>query len=1496
MLRMADSYHKLGKDDLASQWYKKAFTLDPHVDESYILKYISFLNTQGKQDELNHWISFYRDKINHSPGDGNQNLDKDSTVFILCDLASLNSAQSDAGPFLYNDKLIFSSDRAADGLGHYSLFSSVILAAGQLEKPIPFHSKINAGPNRSAITIASKTGTVFFTGKSQLPDGTNSMEVLYTNIPVSATDDVKINKLAFKKFDHSMGHPTVNSDGTLMIFAANSASHTRGFDLYRSEYNGKKWSTPVSLGTAINTHGDEMYPTLYNDSILYFASNGHNGLGGFDIYQVNLRHKTHHIEHLHAPLNSPGDDFGLVINSHGTEGYLTSTRPGGLGKEDLYKVYLLPARHHKHKRKVNSDGTHHEELSMYTSKGDEIKLVKNDKGNIKFDFTPGRKYNLVVEYDNYKTGTVKTTNNVTGLPKLNIYTFDIQKSSEGTHDKKNKSASIQNIHINPGDLVTFQLIPDLTHDAQADNGKIQFHQGETIISDRESIVFSYVAEGGPNIPEMEDSAPVPPDFNKLDTTSSVQPLLAKESQADPGKQNSREADKVVETSQARQKSIVSNESARLAHNAQTLNAAALKTPPMTEKSPMQTTVAAQKVTNVNNTPTQLSPAADHRSDSLIAKNAGSQSIPSKAGPANATKVVESTSTAQQNNLAEISSTPTPGSKPSDLAAQTNTVAKSSITKDFQQSPVANTIASQNSTVSTEEAVNKNAVEKTTNTAQQNKLAEISSTSTPGSRSSDFAAQTNTVEKSRATNDPGQSPATQAITQPNRSAERPGELTKAGVISENIAKKESPVASLPEASLIAANTKSEARSNEPVVAANSTAPDPLPSPPNSTNTIANQSPDSQSKLATAKPVNVNTEESTISNAQQNEFKSTSLAPADIKSSGIANQQNLAATKSVSKDALSSTSGNTETPKNQSIDTGKPEAGTPVNENATASMVSTSQPNTALPDSTPTAAKLVSQHPAENPVKTSTIPPGTFKADSDKRATDAIPTNPIVSRNNTAETSETTSSKSSAPGKNTDTEYNATTTSNILKTTQKSTAPEVSTKSVASNLSSVTTDNSTNNFQYRVQIAASRSALNQDNLKKIYDGNHDIRSFKEDGYFKYYIEETPSYPIAKRVLQESGVEEGFIVAYQGNTKVKLQEAIAHQKRQEALRTQSFTQHADSAVVTSAAAQKISTDEEKSSKSVTGLAQSQEERSAPDDLALTSHALRSDEEVAIKQKNASTDLSNKNTQRTLPQSDMSVQNQSSRVVQETAPVKQNETTNYGDSHQHLATHAVADNNFQYRLQIAATKSRLSSTRLKKIYGGPREIHVFEEEGLYKYYIQEGSNYYVVRQALRESNVEHAFISAYNKGEKLPLQDAIALQYKAPVINSELNKSDSLIKIVTVNFDLDEFTLLPEQMTRLRKSVIDELKDHPAYHAIVNGYTDIQGTEEYNIGLSQERAFFTEQLIVAEGIAADRIATQYFGESQVVKYCPHDEHCDESIHQVNRRVEILLLMRKKP
>lgn len=137
--------------------------------------------------------------------------------------------------------------------------------------------------------------------------------------------------------DYNYCHPTISSDGKTMIFASDKPGGYGKMDLYLITKEGKEWSEPYNLGANINGTKNDWFPFLFRDDLLFFASEKNNGLGGLDIYVSKFENNQwSEIELLPEPINGPLDDFGLIMKDDAQIGFLTSSRPGGRGNDDIY--------------------------------------------------------------------------------------------------------------------------------------------------------------------------------------------------------------------------------------------------------------------------------------------------------------------------------------------------------------------------------------------------------------------------------------------------------------------------------------------------------------------------------------------------------------------------------------------------------------------------------------------------------------------------------------------------------------------------------------------------------------------------------------------------------------------------------------------------------------------------------------------------------------------------------------------------------------------------------------------------------------------------------------------------------------------------------------------------------------------------------------------------------------------------------------------------------
>lgn len=144
----------------------------------------------------------------------------------------------------------------------------------------------------------------------------------------------------FNSLSYSYSDPTIDESGQVLYFTSDIHKDTSGKDIYKSVKINGQWTEPQKM-KEINTSGDEVSPYLHRNNELYFASNGHPGLGGLDIFKVLLKYDSvNEIQNIGYPLNSSYDDFSIALDSLGKGGYLTSNRDNGGYNDDIYKFEM----------------------------------------------------------------------------------------------------------------------------------------------------------------------------------------------------------------------------------------------------------------------------------------------------------------------------------------------------------------------------------------------------------------------------------------------------------------------------------------------------------------------------------------------------------------------------------------------------------------------------------------------------------------------------------------------------------------------------------------------------------------------------------------------------------------------------------------------------------------------------------------------------------------------------------------------------------------------------------------------------------------------------------------------------------------------------------------------------------------------------------------------------------------------------------------------------
>jgi len=319
----------------------------------------------------------------------NSHFYQDSATYKVDYLYSLNSRQSDFSPMYYKHGLVFVSAREegraikrvfmqnqtpfldlfmfadtavlrkdnimamkqASGAGGGSTFSTSekleAMATEENEKPLSkieqFSKTLNSKYHEGPVTFFKDYKKIIFTrnnynnGRSRTSsDGVNKLK-LYM-----ATENDKhwggVKELSFNSDDYSCGHPALSTDESKLYFVSDMPGGFGGTDIYVVDYRDGNWGSPVNLGREINTEGNEMFPYIDENGNMYFSSDGHEGLGGLDIFYVEMKEgiPLNDVKNLGTPINSEKDDFGLITNGARSNGYFSSNRRRGYGDDNLY--------------------------------------------------------------------------------------------------------------------------------------------------------------------------------------------------------------------------------------------------------------------------------------------------------------------------------------------------------------------------------------------------------------------------------------------------------------------------------------------------------------------------------------------------------------------------------------------------------------------------------------------------------------------------------------------------------------------------------------------------------------------------------------------------------------------------------------------------------------------------------------------------------------------------------------------------------------------------------------------------------------------------------------------------------------------------------------------------------------------------------------------------------------------------------------------------------
>jgi len=273
----------------------------------------------------------------------------------------INTSQSEFGAAFYSGALIFASDSASPsdkktygwtGHGYLNIMKSNPELDGNfwgnMSGPSEFNSKFDQEFHDGPAAFSFNEESIYFTrtfyGKTKREGifKTDLLKIYYADKTNDTWGEIKPFYLNSTKF--SVGHPCLSPDGLTLFFASDMPGGQGGTDIWKCEREGDKWGAVLKLDSTVNTKGNEMFPGIGKDGVLYFASDGHPGYGSLDIFKSQLI-KGHWSTpvNLHPPVNGPFDDFAFSYAPAAKNGFFSSNRPGGVGSDDIYAFRILEA-------------------------------------------------------------------------------------------------------------------------------------------------------------------------------------------------------------------------------------------------------------------------------------------------------------------------------------------------------------------------------------------------------------------------------------------------------------------------------------------------------------------------------------------------------------------------------------------------------------------------------------------------------------------------------------------------------------------------------------------------------------------------------------------------------------------------------------------------------------------------------------------------------------------------------------------------------------------------------------------------------------------------------------------------------------------------------------------------------------------------------------------------------------------------------------------------
>ena len=361
--RLADGYYFQAKYHLSVPYYEQYLRLESDPAPEYYYRYAQCLRAQGKytqaDQQMGRFMAVAEDDLRSEKFIQHRNYLEEialqSDRYVL-DTLAFNSEASDFAPASLDNMLVFASSKgrgspqvAIDRWSGGPFFDLYVIdtanAVNQEESGLKIKGLVNTQLHESTTAFSPDGRTMYFTTNNTVMNDPERDSTGVTRLCIKRArrddknrwgdvEDLSINSVAY-----STAHPALTPDGKTLFFVSDRPGGFGASDIWKVaiDKNGNP-GVPENLGNLINTPGRESYPFVNENRELFFAGDGHPGLGGLDVFvsRLNDLWEPADLYNIGAPVNSPADDFGYMEIRTNKKGYFASNREGGKGSDDIY--------------------------------------------------------------------------------------------------------------------------------------------------------------------------------------------------------------------------------------------------------------------------------------------------------------------------------------------------------------------------------------------------------------------------------------------------------------------------------------------------------------------------------------------------------------------------------------------------------------------------------------------------------------------------------------------------------------------------------------------------------------------------------------------------------------------------------------------------------------------------------------------------------------------------------------------------------------------------------------------------------------------------------------------------------------------------------------------------------------------------------------------------------------------------------------------------------